>query len=144
MFLTLEDPNAKIKGSRDPLGAQAIWTAFGRQVIANLTTQTNSRRGFTILLLGRYLAERAIEDGRISRELGLDAFLCFEQIGAYVRYVAHRVRGGSAPRVRTGPVVVVGEEGGEVVVVNGGLDVVSGLRGPRSEVTLVHQHGVLW
>ncbi len=93
MFLTLEDPNAKIKGSRDPLGAQAIWTAFGRQVIANLTTQTNSARGFTILLLGRYLAERAIEDERISRELALDAFLCFEQVGAYVRHVGHGVSG---------------------------------------------------
>ena len=93
MFLTLEDPNAKIKGSRDPIGAQAIWTAFGRQVIVNLTTQTNSTRGFTILLLGRYLAERAIKDGRISRELALDAFLCFEQIGAYVRHVAHCVGG---------------------------------------------------
>ena len=33
MFLTLEDPNAKIKGSRDPLGAQPIWAAFGRHVV---------------------------------------------------------------------------------------------------------------
>ena len=88
MFFTLEDPNAKIKGSRDPLGAQPIWTALGRHVVANLTTQTDSTRGFTILLLGRYLAERAIEDGRIGRELALDAFLRFEQIGAYVRHVA--------------------------------------------------------
>lgn len=89
MFFTLEDPNAKIKGSRDPLGVQPIWTAFGRHVVTNLTTQTNSTRGFTILLLGRYLAERAIEDGLIGRELALDAFLRFEQIAAYVRYVAH-------------------------------------------------------
>ena len=59
----------------------------------NLTTQTNSTRGFTILLLGRYLVERAIEDGRIGRELALDAFLRFEQIGAYVRHVAHGVGG---------------------------------------------------
>ena len=29
MFLTLEDPNAKIKGSRDPLGAQPLWASFG-------------------------------------------------------------------------------------------------------------------
>ena len=93
MFFTLEDPNAKIKGSRDPLGAQPIWTAFGRHVVTNLTTQTNSTRGFTILLLGRYFAERAIEDGRIGRELALDAFLRFEQIGAYVRHVAHDVEG---------------------------------------------------
>ena len=93
MFFTLEDPNAKIKGSRDPLGAQPLWTTFGRHVVTNLTTQTNSTRGFTILLLGRYLVERAIEDGRIGRELALDAFLRFEQIGAYVRHVAHGVGG---------------------------------------------------
>jgi len=93
MFFTLEDPNAKIKGSRDPLGAQPIWSAFGRHVVTNLTTQTNSTRGFTILLLGRYLAERAIEDGRIGRELALDSFLRFEQIGAYVRHEAHGVGG---------------------------------------------------
>ena len=45
MFLTLEDPNAKIKGSRDPLGAQPIWASFGRHVVTNLTMQTNSARG---------------------------------------------------------------------------------------------------
>ena len=93
MFFTLEDPNAKIRGSRDPLGAQPIWTAFGRHVVTNLTTQTNSTRGFTVLLLGRFLTERAIEEGRLGRELALDAFLRFEQVGAYVRHVAHGVEG---------------------------------------------------
>ena len=93
MFLTLEDPNAKIKGSRDPLGTQPVWTAFGRHVVTNLTTQTNSTRGFTVLLLGRFLTERAIEEGRLGRELALDAFLRFEQVGAYVRHVAHGVEG---------------------------------------------------
>ena len=76
-----------------PLGAQTIWTAFGRRVVTNLTTQTNSARGFTILLLGRYLVGRAIEDGRIGRDLALDAFLRFEQVGAYVRCAAHNVQG---------------------------------------------------
>src|SRR5262249_35264320 len=47
-FLTLEDPNAKIKGSRDPLGVQPIWASFARHFISNLITQTNSVRGFTI------------------------------------------------------------------------------------------------
>ena len=93
MFFTLEDPNAKIKGSRDPIGAQPIWTAFGRHVVTNLTTQTTSARGFTILLLGRYLANRVIESGQIGRNLALDAFLRFEQVGAYVRHVAHDVGG---------------------------------------------------
>ena len=91
MFLTLEDPNAKIKGSRDPLGAQPIWASFGRHVVTNLTMQTNSARGFTILLLARYLTERLIEEGRLGRESALDAFLRFEQAGAYARHVGHGV-----------------------------------------------------
>ena len=91
MFLTLEDPNAKIKGSRDPLGAQPIWASFGRHVVTNLTMQTNSARGFTILLLARYLTERLIEDGRLGRESALDAFLRFEQAGAYARHRGHGV-----------------------------------------------------
>ena len=93
MFLTLEDPNAKIKGSRDPLGVQPIWAKFGRYVVTNLTMQTDSTRGFTILLLGRYLTERLIEEGRLGRESALDAFLRFEQIGAYVREAAHHAGG---------------------------------------------------
>ena len=114
MFFTLEDPNAKIKGSRDPLGAQPIWATFGRRVVANLTMQTNSIRGFTILLLARYLTERLIEDGRLDRELALDAFLRFEQIGAYVRHVAHDARGDirGIERVRSR----LGEHGGPVPI----------------------------
>lgn len=91
MFLTLEDPNAKIKGSRDPLGAQPVWAAFGRHVVTNLTMQTNSARGFAILLLARYLTEMLIEEGRLGRESALDAFLRFEQAGAYARHVGHGV-----------------------------------------------------
>ena len=40
-FLTLEDPNAKIKGSRDPLDVQPIWSAFVRNrsgFYTNITT----------------------------------------------------------------------------------------------------------
>ena len=106
MFLTLEDPNAKIKGSRDPLGIQPIWAKFGRHVVTNLTMQTNSVRGFSILLLARYLTERLIEDGRLGRESALDAFLRFEQAGAYVRHVTHDVhsdiRGIERVRSRVG------------------------------------------
>lgn len=92
-FLTLEDPNAKIKGSRDPLGVQPVWAAFGRHVVTNLTTQSTSVRGFTILLLGRYFAARLIEDGTVSQEEALNVFLRMEQIGAYIRHVAHKLEG---------------------------------------------------
>ena len=92
-FLTLEDPNAKINGSRDPLGVQPIWTAFGRHVVTNLTTQSTSVRGFTILLLGRYFAADLVDRGMAAQEDALDIFLRMEQIGAYVRYVGHEVEG---------------------------------------------------
>ena len=93
MFLTLEDPNARLKGSRDPLGIQPIWAAFGRRVVSNLTTQTNSIRGFTILLLGRYFGACLIDQERLPREAALDVVLRMEQIGAYARHVAHEVEG---------------------------------------------------
>lgn len=37
MCLTLEDPNANMRGSQDPLGAQPVWATFGRHVVTNLT-----------------------------------------------------------------------------------------------------------
>ncbi len=88
-FLTLEDPNAKIQGSRDPLGVQPIWAAFGRHVVTNLTTVSTSVRGFTTLLLGRYFAADLVDRGMATREDALDIFLRMEQICAYARYVGH-------------------------------------------------------
>jgi hypothetical protein len=37
-FFTAIDPDARIKGSRDPLGFEALWTTLGREIIGNLTT----------------------------------------------------------------------------------------------------------
>lgn len=93
MFLTLEDPRAKVQGSRDPLGVQPVWAAFGRHVVTNLTTVSNSVRGFTILLLGRYYAQRLIEERRAGEKDVLSIFLRMEQLGAYARYVGHDVEG---------------------------------------------------
>jgi hypothetical protein len=90
-FLTLEDPNAKIKGSRDPLGIVPIWAAFGRHVITNITTVSTSVRGFTIVLLARYFAGRLIEERTAKREEALDIFLRMEQAAAYARHVEHGV-----------------------------------------------------
>ena len=82
-FLTDLDERARVKGSRDPLGVQAIWTHFGRHVVGNLTTVTNSLRDFTAHLLGYYFAERvARENGRGSE---LETFLKWEQLEAYSR-----------------------------------------------------------
>jgi hypothetical protein len=93
MFLTLEDPNARIQGSRDPLGVQPVWASFGRHVVTNLTTVTTSIRGFTVLLLGRLLTEKMIEKGAAGEQDALSIFLRAEQMGSYARYLAHGVDG---------------------------------------------------
>lgn len=92
MFLTLEDPRAKIQGSRDPLGVQPIWSHFGRHVVTNLTTVSNSVRGFAVVLLARYLAERLIGENRAAPEDALAIFLRAEQVCGYVRYARHGAR----------------------------------------------------
>lgn len=84
-FLTEIDKNAAIKGSRDPLGIQSIWVGFGRNIVGNLTTVTNSVRGFTTLLLGYYFIERAYQLGY--KDSALDIFLKWEQLVAYARYI---------------------------------------------------------
>ena len=90
-FLTLEDPNAKIKGSRDPLGTMTLWLAFARHIISNITTVTTSVRAFTTLLLGRYFAARLIEDGSIHTEDAVHVVLRMEQAAAYARHAGHGV-----------------------------------------------------
>jgi len=86
-FLTALDSRAKIKGSRDPLGLQPLWTRLGRQVVHNLTTVTASLREFTVHLLGMELVRRAAEHSS-STSIGLDSFfLKWEQLAAYSRYV---------------------------------------------------------
>jgi hypothetical protein len=51
-FLTDIDPQAAVKGSRDPLSLQTIWARLGRHVVGKLTTVSTSVRDFTTLVLG--------------------------------------------------------------------------------------------
>ena len=81
-FLTKLDPRGAVKGSRDPLGVQAIWTRFGRHVVGNLTTVSTSVRDFTTLLLGYHFAEVIAGEAPGSE---LATFLKWEQIAAYAR-----------------------------------------------------------
>jgi hypothetical protein len=86
-FLTEADSRAAVRGSRDPLGIIPIWSHFGRYVVGNLTTVTNSVRGFTTVLLGVYLANEILAKSE-SRNTSstLELFLKFEQLAAYSRY----------------------------------------------------------
>jgi hypothetical protein len=84
-FLTQLDPHAKIKGSRDPLGLQPIWTRLGRRVVHNLTTVTTSLRGFSVWLLGMYFADQAVDERGDDEGVFPARFLKFEQLAAYSR-----------------------------------------------------------
>lgn len=87
-FLTAVDTERlNIRGSRDPLGFVPVWGDFGRKVVENLTTASNSARGFTTLLLGLHFAER-VAAGESDREaVRLAAFLKFEQLAGFARFV---------------------------------------------------------
>lgn len=82
-FLTDLDTRAAVKGSRDPLGIQSIWTRLGRHVVGNLTTVSSTVRDYTTLLLGYWFAHQ------LSEELGpgseLATFLKWEQLVGYAR-----------------------------------------------------------
>jgi hypothetical protein len=98
-FLTELDGTAVLKGSRDPLGVQQIWTKLGRRVIGNLTTVSNSVRDFTALLIGLYLAEAAASGTAAAQ---LPFFLRWEQLAGYARgHVNADWRFRGTERVRT-------------------------------------------
>ncbi len=89
-FLTLEDPNAKIKGSRDALGTTPIWAAFARHIISNLREHglidEDGGKGIT---KRRYLAyEETLE--KVARRLGmepgrLDLYLWYRKTGTVLK-----------------------------------------------------------
>lgn len=53
-FLTEQDPNFRIKGSRDPLGFQPIWQSLGRNVIQYLSTVSGNIKDFQVLSYAWY------------------------------------------------------------------------------------------
>lgn len=81
-FLTAQDPNYTIKGSRDPLGFQVIWQEAGRRLIPHLSTVSGNIKDFQILCLAHQLEqELGIKDENFE-----SFFLLLEQFMAYVRY----------------------------------------------------------
>jgi hypothetical protein len=89
-FLTAVDTeHLDIHGSRDPLGLVPVWGTFGRKVVENLTTASNSARGFTTLLLGLYFAERVSESESDRHATRLATFLKFEQLAGFARYICN-------------------------------------------------------
>lgn len=92
-FLTELDGRAAVKGSRDPLGTQSIWSALGRRVVSNLSTVSTSVRDFTTLMLGYHFAEELSAENPAAT---MDVFLRWEQWAAYSRY--RHAKNGTAIR----------------------------------------------
>lgn len=80
-FFSEIDPNYKIKGSRDPLGFQTIWSGAGRKAIAHLSTVSANLHDFMILSYGRFFY------GDRDDKYFLNFFFKFEQVCAYARYI---------------------------------------------------------
>lgn len=60
---------------------------FGRKVVQNLTTSSSSVRGFTTLLIGLDFAERVAAGESDKEQVRLEAFLKFEQLAGFARYL---------------------------------------------------------
>ena len=79
--LSLFDERSRPKGTRDPLGAEVIWSFIGRKLVGNLTTVTSNLDNFIVsLLCCRYACDQS-DNPRDMQE----HFLRFEQLAAYLR-----------------------------------------------------------
>ena len=78
-YFSALDPNFRIKGSRDPLGFQTIWSGKGREVVAHLSTVSSSLADFMILAYATYFHKDK------DPKYFLNLFIKFEQACAYAR-----------------------------------------------------------
>lgn len=79
--LSLFDERSRPKGTRDPLGTEAIWSSIGRKLVGNLTTVTSNLDNFIVALLCCRYASEYSDNPREMQE----HFLRFEQLAAYLR-----------------------------------------------------------
>jgi len=80
-FISEIDPNYRIKGSRDPLGFQSIWSAAGHKAIKHLSTVSVNLKDFMVLSYGLFFYGE-----RDSRGF-LNFFYKFEQACAFARHI---------------------------------------------------------
>lgn len=89
-FFTALAPDARVQGSRDPLGLLPIWSRLGRRLIRNVTTVSGDLRGWTSLLVMVGLYRDRVDAG-ILNAADTDALMRAEQVIAYSR-LAHGAR----------------------------------------------------
>ena len=68
-FLTQQDPNFRIKGSRDPLGFQTIWQSLGRNVIKYFDKKILKLNNLNIVDLDHNKLEFLQLNGLLDKEL---------------------------------------------------------------------------
>jgi hypothetical protein len=104
LIMSHDDSKGRIKLQGDR--ARVLWHDVGRQNIfrkANdaLYLATKALGGSSVYrsdagvvfreAAGRYFADPLIQNGKLAPERALDAFLRFEQMGSYARYLGHDV-----------------------------------------------------
>lgn len=82
-IISLFDDRARPKGSRDPLGIEAVWTFMGRTVVGNLTTVTSNLENFIIALLCCYYAN----SNWTKLDQVQEQFMRAEQLAAYLKLI---------------------------------------------------------
>lgn len=83
IFTTSPDPDYKIKGSRDPLGFQMVWSQVGKGLIKYLSTVSSNLRDFQTLLYFHYFNEKYEN----KKDNTLNFFFKFEQASAFARKI---------------------------------------------------------
>ena len=81
LYLSEQDPNYRIKGSRDPLGFQTVWSRVGRHLIRHISSVSSGVRDFQTLLYARFFLDHI---GGDTAQL-IKFFLKFEQASGYSR-----------------------------------------------------------
>jgi hypothetical protein len=87
-FFSATDPNYRIKGSRDPLGFQSLWSSAGHMTVKHLSTVSCNLRDFMILSYANYFYGDRDPRGFIR------FFLKFEQACAYARWIINNEKSG--------------------------------------------------
>lgn len=85
--LSILDERTRPKGSRDPLGIEAVWSFMGRQIVGNLTTVTSNLENFIVALI---CCDYAHSDNLQQLSGIQDKYLRAEQLSAYFKLDANK------------------------------------------------------
>lgn len=88
-FISDQDPNYTVKGSRDPLGFQVIWQEAGKRLIPYLSTVSGTLKDFQVLCIA-YALKKELQISEADFE---SYFIRLEQLMAYTRFQLNQNEG---------------------------------------------------